>query len=97
MLAMKLFSLQLASVCGEPLDVRSNADILEPRLTRSIAIGVVCVKDLYSITSHVLCTIEIESDKTTSIYNVSTRVPCDMWKNSILLRGLALSSENCLC
>ena len=53
MLAMKLLYLQLASACGEALDGRSNADVLEPRLTRSIAIGVVCVKDLYSITSYV--------------------------------------------
>ena len=53
MLVMKLLYLQLASACGEPLDGGSNADVLEPRLTRSIAIGVVCVKDLYSITSHV--------------------------------------------
>ena len=54
MLAMKLLYLQLSCRHGSPPEAKPNEDVLESSIPRSIAIGVVCVKDLYSITSHVL-------------------------------------------
>ena len=52
-----------------PLEAKPNTDVLESSLPRSNAVGVVCVKDLYFITSHVLRAI---------IKSCSS--PCDMRK-----------------
>ena len=87
-LILPLFPLQSylrwnCSIFSSPADVWSppeakpNADVLESSLPRSNAIGVVCVKDLYSITSHVLRAIIKSCSSPSYMWKIEQSLPAD--------------------